>query len=126
MTSKEASVRQWIGRAKTIHDRLYPYEQALKGLNEACGTDYIRRECELLRSQEAVARMELYELLSHTELSPRQFTIINLHYLQYESWTCIANRLNIERRYALQVHIQAIERLASQLKIPLGNKPLTA
>ncbi|MDD2418536.1 MAG: hypothetical protein PHP68_05795, partial [Oscillospiraceae bacterium] len=51
-------------------------------------------------------------------LSPRQYTIMNLHYLQYYSWTKIADRLQIERRYALQVHIQAIERLSEQFEAP--------
>ena len=117
MTPQATAVRKWIGRARSIHDRLCPYEQAAKGLDGACGTDPILRERDRLRAQEAVARMELYEALAHSSLTPRQFTILNLHYLQYESWNRISVRLQIERRYALQVHTQAIERLASQIQI---------
>lgn len=115
MKKKVAEVRQWIGRAKKIYEQLCPYEQALEGLSDVCGIDPISRARDRLRSLESIARMELYEVLSKANLTPRQFSILNLHYLQYESWTRIAKRLNIDRRYALQVHIQAIERLAAQM-----------
>jgi DNA-directed RNA polymerase specialized sigma subunit len=59
--------------------------------------------------------MELYDLLSGANLSPRQLTILTLHYLEYMSWTNISHKLHIERRYALQVHIAAIERLSEQI-----------
>ncbi|HBT65636.1 MAG TPA: hypothetical protein DEB10_13350 [Ruminococcaceae bacterium] len=120
MTARAAALRQWIGRAKKIHDKLYPYEQAVRNLDGACGIDSICRERDRLRAKEAAARLELYDLLTNAVLPPRQFTILNLHYLQYESWTAIANKLNIERRYALQIHLQAIERLASQREINKG------
>ncbi|MDD4414043.1 MAG: hypothetical protein PHR14_05740 [Oscillospiraceae bacterium] len=119
MTPNAAELRKWIGRALNIHDKLKPYEQAARGLGVACGTDIIFRERDRLRAQEETARMELCEMLAHAKLSPRQFTIINLHYLQYHSWNMIADRLQIERRYALQVHIQAIERLSEQFQAPM-------
>jgi predicted DNA-binding protein YlxM (UPF0122 family) len=64
--------------------------------------------------------------LSKAKLTPRQFSILNLHYLQYESWTAISKRLHIDRRYALQIHIEALESLAAQLDGKLGLNQMTA
>ncbi|MDD2417979.1 MAG: hypothetical protein PHP68_02945, partial [Oscillospiraceae bacterium] len=107
MTPNAAELRKWIGRALALHNKLVPVEQAVEGLAGVWGNHVILRERDSLRTQEGIARMELNEMLSGARLSPRQYTIMNLHYLQYYSWTKIADRLQIERRYALQVHIQA-------------------
>ncbi|MDD3832654.1 MAG: hypothetical protein PHR24_04030 [Oscillospiraceae bacterium] len=118
MTPNAAELRKWIGRALALHNKLVPVEQAVEGLAGVWGNHVILRERDSLRTQEGIARMELNEMLSGARLSPRQYTIMNLHYLQYYSWTKIADRLQIERRYALQVHIQAIERLSEQFEAP--------
>ena len=115
MKDKVSMVREWIGRAKRVYENLSECEQALKSLEDVCGVEPIARRCEILRAQESEARMEIYEVLSNADLTPRQYSVLNLHYLQYESWTRIADRLHIDRRYALKIHIQALERLAGQL-----------
>lgn len=126
MKDKVTTVREWIGRAKRIYENLIGYEQALKSLEDVCGVEPIARRCEILRAQESAARMEIYEVLSKADLTPRQYSILNLHYLQYESWTRIADRLHIDRRYALKIHIQALERLAEQLDDSFELVKLTA
>ena len=115
MTQEATAIRLWIARAKTLHEKRTPYEEAAENLNGVCGADEIITERNRLRALEAVARMELYESLKTVTLTPRQFTVLNLHYLQYLSWTQIAETLHIERRYALQIHTQALERLVGQI-----------
>ena len=126
MKKKVAAVRQWVGRAKKIYDQLCAYEQALEGLANVCGTEPILKKIYELRLLELNCKTELYEVLSKAKLTPRQFSILNLHYLQYESWTAISKRLHIDRRYALQIHIEALESLAAQLDGKLGLNQMTA
>lgn len=112
--SQAMAIRQWIGRARGLNDRVQSYEEAANSLSEGCGGEPMCRERDRLRQLEATARLEIYDYLSGAVLTPRQYTVLYLHYLEYASWTRIAAKLNIERRYALQIHTQAVDQLCAQ------------
>lgn len=114
MTTKAMEIRQWLGRARQLNNKLQSYEEAADNLADSCGSERMHRECERLRLMEAAARMDIYEYFQNAALPPRQYTILCLHYLEYASWTRIAAKLNIERRYALQIHTQAVDQLCEQ------------
>ena len=114
MTNEAIGIRQHLNEARLLHQQLAPYEQAVRALGENAAAGTLHRVCDRLRRQEMGVRTSISGMLESAVLSPRQYTVIHLHYLQYQSWTKIADTLGIERRYALQLHTQAIERLASQ------------
>ena len=125
MKKKVAAVRQWVGRAKKIYDQLCAYEQALEGLANVCGTEPILKKIYELRLLELNCKMELYEVLSKAKLTPRQFSILNLHYLQYESWTAIS-KASHQQEVCAEIHIEALESLAAQLDDKFGLNQMTA
>lgn len=114
MTEQGWNVRRRIARAWRLRQQWEPYEAAAECLKKTDGGVPMKRHLEHLRSEEASARIEVQEMLDAAELTPRQYTVLHLHYLEYLSWSNIALRLHIERRYALQIHTQAIERMAAQ------------
>ena len=120
MTQKAGCIKAWMGRARLLYEQLQPLEQAAEQLEDGCAYELMDNKRLQLRKLEYRARMESYDLLVSAKLTPREFTILQLHYIEYQSWNTIAERLNIGRRYALQVHVAALERLAEQADTLIG------
>lgn len=116
MTDEAERLHQWLARGRRDYDLLVLYEQDAIRLNGACGTKKITDERDRLRVAVANSRMEVCELLDAAELKPQQFTVLHLHYIQYESWNRIADRMHIARRSAIALHNDGIERIARQIR----------
>ena len=117
MTDEAERLHRWLAKGRQYYDQLALYENGVRRLNGACGTKKIADERDRLRVIVANSRMEVYELLNRAELKPNQFTVLNLHYIQYESWNQIAARMHIARRSAIALHNDGIERIAKQIQI---------
>lgn len=122
MTSKE-EVRQVLGSARAFYNIRLPYEQAAKSLRRGGERKRLSRENKRLKACETAARRKIKRILSNVDLSPRRLTVLQMHYLEYQSWKAISEKLNIERRYALQLHSQAIESIARQICVKRVETP---
>ena len=104
-------LRQELSAARSDHQS---YEEIAEVIRLS-GNDHFKEKSDRLAKQESLNREHITALLDDYQFTPRQYSILYLHYLNYRSWTQIAEILHIERRYALQIHKLALERLLEQI-----------
>lgn len=86
MTNEAEKIKNWLGRAKLTYEKLKLYEEAMDNLRSTCGTIRIGQERDRLQHQEKNLRKETEDFLNTAKLSPRQYSVLTLHYLEYEPY----------------------------------------
>ncbi|HIZ20674.1 MAG TPA: hypothetical protein H9674_07425 [Firmicutes bacterium] len=105
----QAAFRAWAGRARE-YAKQAKTGQRLRAGHTGKETGPALRAAGL-REREEAARKEFGALLDGCPLPPQQWYVLYRHYLQYQSWTSMAQETGYSRRYLLLLHARGMESL---------------
>ena len=106
----ETRFRAWAGRARNYGEKAALLERLTDGAPHL-ENDPLVRQARELRQKEQQARQEFHDLLYNYPLPPLQWEVLRRHYLQYQSWSQMAEDTGYSRRYLLLLHARRMRQL---------------
>ena len=73
----------------------------------------LRQKLNALRQQREQLCGALIDWLDAADLTPRQYTLLLLHYIEALPWLDVAARMHLCERYVYRLHREALDRLAA-------------
>ena len=111
LSDYEYSLRAHLQMASCYNNEYISYRNSETHLKNTFAKDKFHDSKESAQEKELMYRMSSYDILQKAHLSPREYLVMHLHYLEYNSWTTIAKKLSISRRYTLQIHKRALNKI---------------
>ena len=105
----EGRFRAWAGRAKEYGKMAAQRERVLAGGSP--GLEPLKGQAAVLRQKEREAWEAFHRVLSGSPLPPLQQDVLCRHYLQYQSWSQMAEDTGYSRRYLLQLNARGMRAL---------------